>query len=1318
LFRAQLSLVLLFGCALLASSAVAAPWDAPLGDPDKIIAAASREEAPEGASFHMLLEDARFEVDAERRVHSTIRLVYRVLNDDGVQGSSSVEAWWSPWYQETPTVQLRVIHPDGTFDDLDPTTLVEVRPSSEGEVYSERLGLEGPVPRLEVGAVIERTITTRAHRTYFDAGEIHDYDLRWEHPPVRRVLTIAAAAGVPLLVSDHGLPRPPSDKKVRGARVIRYELDANDTDPDYVYYLPQSSENGPAVHFTTGTSWQAVATAYRDRVEALLDEASVSDLAETAAGGATDPMERARKLFDWVRDEIRYTGLEFGENALIPVAPLTTMERGFGDCKDQATLLVGLLRHFGHDAHVALLKAGTWVDVDPTLPGLRNFDHAIVHVADLDLWLDPTDRFANLGQLTDSSGGRLALVARAESTELVRTPRATPEENRIAFVREIRLRPEGPADLTVRVVPQGLAGREYRGNWFDVTDANAKDYLDEKAETVWGANEVSSVAFDRTLRGDFELSYQVQGSNWGYSTDDEAVALHQEADLLAELPSYFEEGPQDEAVRALPVGLPAGRSVAVVTRVTPPPGYVVTGAPEDLDERAGPARWTRTRTDEDGAVVLTSTFSFGGAPTMSPAELASVRELATRVNETAGSYIELQHASRALMHEGSFGEALALVREGQAAHPDDPTAKIRASEVLLAAGVGNGARAVAEEVVAAHPEFARGWRALAAARGAGVLGEERGPGWDRDGAIAAWRKVVELEPDDEDARIDLISALEHAPSGTLRDAGANLREAGEQGLAALELGIVSNLADATMSNFLMAGATDEVRSLLASAWEISVIARVAGYAQLDGADAASREARRVSRGAAEVDEHLVGAFSYLIQLGLFEGALAVGELIVGPQSPPAAREALERIREVAEVDLGAVASKNTPAAAAIRTFVPEAVEPRPEPSDVFSRTLLDVERDGGATIRQQKTEAWEGPGGRIGVVRSLVGTGSVDTKMLASDLAKVKLEIAAKTTAVMYVFVVKEKGRWLTLGSPGEDPLIEEARRRVARKDLAAARALLGESPAIAGLFGDLVLDELGATELGGLADSIYCPKTQTLACAKRADAASKALTGPAGRTLARSLPRAWLELGELARAEAAAWDVAAGNVPATLTLVEILTERAKLDEAKELIANLREESAYGAFLGEVRLVTETGTLAELQALADALDTTEGDTLRMLNNVSWGFLFFDDSETAIELAERAVATEEGRDPFKMHTLATAYATAGRSQAARRTLLQLRKLPGGDANANDHYVLGLISEDYGLHDLARAAYEQIPEPTHGKGLSTWLLAQRRLEGLAQ
>ena len=133
--------------------------------------------------------------------------------------------------------------------------------------------------------------------------------------------------------------------------------------------------------------------------------------------------EKEAAIVDYLDREVRYTGIEFGEAAIVPHDPAETLAKKYGDCKDKATLLVVMLRAAGIPAYVALLSVESRMDVPADLPGMGMFDHAIVYVPGKNpIWIDATDRYAQLGQIPMGDQGRLALITSDATTALDEDP--------------------------------------------------------------------------------------------------------------------------------------------------------------------------------------------------------------------------------------------------------------------------------------------------------------------------------------------------------------------------------------------------------------------------------------------------------------------------------------------------------------------------------------------------------------------------------------------------------------------------------------------------------------------------------------------------------------------------------------------------------------------------------------------------------------------------------------------------------------------------------------------------------------------------------
>ena len=71
------------------------------------------------------------------------------------------------------------------------------------------------------------------------------------------------------------------------------------------------------------------------------------------------------------------------------------------------------------------------------------------------LWIDATDRYAQLGQLPMGDQGRLALIASADTTALMKTPESTSKDNGLVETREFTLTDNGPANVVEITEPRG-----------------------------------------------------------------------------------------------------------------------------------------------------------------------------------------------------------------------------------------------------------------------------------------------------------------------------------------------------------------------------------------------------------------------------------------------------------------------------------------------------------------------------------------------------------------------------------------------------------------------------------------------------------------------------------------------------------------------------------------------------------------------------------------------------------------------------------------------------------------------------------------------
>lgn len=184
-----------------------------------------------------------------------------------------------------------------------------------------------------------------------------------------------------------------------------------------------------------------------------------------------------------VQEDVRYFGVEIGDNSHKPREPAEVWEQRRGDCKDKSRLLVAILAALDIPANPALVSADMGRRVAEMPPSASVFDHVIVQVhSDKGvLWLDPTrtaqrgpalaQEISEFGFALPVSAGAKALVAVAQNPASANVTRVleryVPREDGNELTLEIRAEYAGNAANTVR------SDLRYNGS-----DAVARRYAD------------------------------------------------------------------------------------------------------------------------------------------------------------------------------------------------------------------------------------------------------------------------------------------------------------------------------------------------------------------------------------------------------------------------------------------------------------------------------------------------------------------------------------------------------------------------------------------------------------------------------------------------------------------------------------------------------------------------------------------------------------------------------------------------------------------------------------------------------------------------
>ncbi|WP_167013961.1 DUF3857 domain-containing protein [Chitinophaga sp. Cy-1792] len=163
--------------------------------------------------------------------------------------------------------------------------------------------------------------------------------------------------------------------------------------PETRDYIPSWYTPYPRVQLSEYQSWKEVAqwavTINNATPNGNEINKRIQLLKDSSKGNKTLYLQEALRF---VQDDIRYMGIEMGENSHKPNPPDKVLHQRFGDCKDKSLLLTTLLRANGIDAVMAYVNTDLKGTIREMLPTPYAFNHVIVYTKlnNQVYWLDPT----------------------------------------------------------------------------------------------------------------------------------------------------------------------------------------------------------------------------------------------------------------------------------------------------------------------------------------------------------------------------------------------------------------------------------------------------------------------------------------------------------------------------------------------------------------------------------------------------------------------------------------------------------------------------------------------------------------------------------------------------------------------------------------------------------------------------------------------------------------------------------------------------------------------------------------------------------------
>lgn len=352
----------------------------------------SDSEQAENGVYYLMLDR---QIQLADRGHVVYRrMAQRVTNQSGLEEAGRIEFVFDPEEDVFTVHSVKVIRGGVEIDRLDPGAfkIVQREPELSDGVTDGELTFYYEIPDVRVGDIVDYEASWNVESKIWPGEYFDDFSVEWSVPVAFSRTKLALPAGKSLTIAERGAAPKPEIYEA-GAQTVYQWLRRN---PPVVRAEDETPETFPT---WAGASVSTIAS-WREVAETLIRPYDLAATLTDALAAKIIPAEgslqaRITDAIRYVQDDIRYVADETGVGSHLPRNPAIVVERGWGDCKDKAALLVAILRRLGVEAYVALTDNDAGRALPQNAPSPFAFDHAIVvaiHNGER-RWIDATMSF-------------------------------------------------------------------------------------------------------------------------------------------------------------------------------------------------------------------------------------------------------------------------------------------------------------------------------------------------------------------------------------------------------------------------------------------------------------------------------------------------------------------------------------------------------------------------------------------------------------------------------------------------------------------------------------------------------------------------------------------------------------------------------------------------------------------------------------------------------------------------------------------------------------------------------------------------------------
>lgn len=483
----------------------------PAPDMYAIVKEYADKPAEEDHAYAYLLDEKQILIHTEGAVEEFHTLVIKILTEKGIDDWKESYIPYNDYSQSLLIEKAEVVKKNGS------------------KLTAETSGNEFVFTSLEVGdAVLIRYRLQdfsrgRLSREHWDRFQFSSYN-----PCYVSRYTILVDKRVKYTMKMENGQLDPVKKDFGDYEMLTWEAkDLKPVKPEP--FMPALSDVGMTLHISTIPTWDQVSQWYSD--VSYIETENDYELNEAyreifPTQEKLSDLEKAKRIYDYIESNIRYSHVSFRQGAYVPQRPSVTLNTRLGDCKDLSALFVSLARMAGLSANMVLVATKDNGLKEMMLPSVE-FDHciALLQTGGKDYYIELTDNdlpFASLPSNDQAAPSLLIPYFNEKAGGAALKPLASSTRTTDKIRRHVDLKLNGDdLEMSVKVTMYGSLTSGVRSTYSDLGAEKAREQMQESVSGGFkNAVKIESVKMSDLVKLTDSLSYEYKGT-----VSDEVVSV-------------------------------------------------------------------------------------------------------------------------------------------------------------------------------------------------------------------------------------------------------------------------------------------------------------------------------------------------------------------------------------------------------------------------------------------------------------------------------------------------------------------------------------------------------------------------------------------------------------------------------------------------------------------------------------------------------------------------------------------------------------------------------------------------------------------------